>query len=391
MLSTKDIVLLLLSSVLVSSESAQKKNDLENSGEERESDEIGEAVMISDVNGGTPHPHFTKQLDTKWTFWFESKARRDRARNLSKTDYLKDFKRSKTFDTIKSFWDCWKEVQKECNPSVGDCNYELFKHGVKPVWEDPKNIKGGRCVLSYPRTTQEETMRQWVSLMITLLMGEFGPEINGVVLSTRAWGNTFSVWVRNSKDRETVDSTMKKLFELFGSHAQIKYQRHQAAIRKKFENTMTKPTGSFITRPHYSTLEKRRLSDSEGSSSEGEHREKNKGKEKPRSRSVVNEDTKGMLHSLIQEVSEQPVIRPPVEKANLEEIATSAPKFHPEESSIERVPLIQKRRASISVPNKPTVKKPLPHLSDLSAREITIGLGILAVGIATSALSWAYL
>lgn len=388
MLSRKDLVLLFLSSVLVSSDTAQKKNEVENSGEARESEEIGEAVMISDANGGTPHPRFTKQLETKWTFWFESKARRDRARNLSKTDYLKDFKRSKTFDTIKSFWDCWKEVQKDCNPSAGDCNYELFKHGVKPIWEDPKNIKGGRCVLTCPRTTQEETMKNWVSLMVTLLMGEFGPEINGVVLSTRAWGNTFSVWVRNSKDRETVDATMRKLHELFGSHAQIKFQRHQAAIRKKFENGMMKPGGYGR-----STLEKRRLSDSEGSSSEGEQKEKNKGKEMPRRRSVVNEDTKGMLHSLIQEVSQAP-IKPPVEKLNPEEISvnsTPALKFYPEESSVERVPLIPKRRASISTPNKPTVKKPLPQLSDFTTRDIAIGLGAIALGVTASVLSWAYL
>jgi len=384
MISTKDIVLFLLSSVLVSSESAPQKCDIDKSGEEQESEEIGGAVMISDLKGGTPHPRFTKQLETKWTFWYESKARRDRGRNLSKTDYLKDFKRGKTFDTIASFWDCWKEVQRECNPSAGDCNYELFKHGVKPVWEDPKNIKGGRCVLTYSRTTQEETMKQWVSLMITLLIGEFGPDINGVVITTRTWGNTFSVWVRNANDRETVDTTIKQLREIFGPHAQIKFQRHQAAIRKKLEIGSSKPG-----RPNNSSLDKKPLSDSEGSSSEGEQREKNKGKEHPRRRSVVTEDTKGMLHNLIQEVSESN-IRPPIEIHPEDKAVSSAPKFNFEESSIERFPL-QKRRGSISIPNKPTLKKSLPQLNELSTTDIAIGLGIIALGITTSVLSWAYL
>jgi len=407
MLSTKDIVLLLLSSVLVSSETAEKRRaqNMEGgkSGEEKESDEIVEAVMISDAKGGAPHPQFTKQLNAKWTFWYESKARRDKGRNLSKTDYLKEVKRGKTFDTIASFWDCWKEVQTECNPSAGDCNYELFKHGVKPVWEDPKNIKGGRCVLTPPRTTQEETMKQWVSLMITLLIGEFGPDINGVVLSTRSWGNTVSVWVRNSKDRDTVDATMRHLHDLFGPHAQIKFQRHQASIRKKSEiNGTTKPAtyGRRDSLPN-STFEKRRLSDSEGSSSEGEQREKNKGKEQPRRRSVVNDDTKGMLHNLIQEVTAAPV-HPPIDRVNHGDKVVSsapgaprgvgAPKFNPDESSVERVPFSQKRRSSISTPiNKPTMKKELPHLSELSARDIGIGLAIIVAGVATSVLSWTYL
>jgi len=399
-------VLLLLSSVLVSSDTTQEKTaqdaEVVNVGEEKEeSEEIGEAVKIPEPNGEVSHPRFTKQLDTKWTFWYESKAKRDKGRNLSKTDYLKDMKKGKTFDTIASFWDCWKEVQTECNPSSGDCNYELFKHGVKPVWEDPKNVKGGRCVLSPLRNTQEETMKQWVSLMITLLIGEFGPDINGVVLTTRSWGNTFSVWVRNSKDRETVDATMKQLHELFGDKTQVKFQRHQAAIRKTLD-TGSRPAAHGTGRAppsHSFSFEKRRHSESEGSSSDGEQREKNKGKEQPRRRSVVTEGTKEMLHDLIREVTIAP-IQPPIE-ANNEDKGTntaivaprvSAPRFNTEESSIERVPYSQKRRASTTAPlNKPTTRKELPSLSDLSARDMGIGLAIIFAGVATSALSWSYL
>jgi translation initiation factor 4E len=339
--------------------------------------------MIYDIKVGAPHPEFTKQLDSKWTFWYEFKAKRDKGRTLNKTDYLKEVKRGKTFDTIASFWDCWSEVQQVCNSESGDCNYELFKHGVKPVWEDPKNMKGGKCVLTTPRTTNEETMKHWVSLMITLLIGEFGPDVNGVVLSTRSWGSMFAVWVRNSKDKETVDATMKHLRDMFGPNVQIRFQRHQASMRKKFNNE------------NLSTLlpEKKPL-DSEVSSIEGEHRDKNKGKEQPRRRSVVTEETKGVLHSLIQEATQAP-LHPPIHAVNYEDsretsainVPTRAVKI--EEPVVETVP-VQKRRASISntTTNKPTVRNEIPKLSDLSTREIGIGLAIVVTAVATSVLSW---
>jgi len=390
MLSTKDIVLLLLSSVLVTSEE-KRDEERQNSGAEKESDEIGEAVMISGDTSGASHPQFTKQLDAKWTFWYESKPKRNKDKPMNKIDYLKEVKRGKSFDTIASFWDCWREVQAVCNPSMGDCNYELFKHGIKPVWEDPKNIKGGKCVVSTPlRTTSDETMKKWVSLMITLLIGEFGPDVNGVVLSRRAWGNIFAVWVRNANDKDAVDAVMKHLHEIFGQETQIRFQRHQASMRKKLPNTQPIQLGTKNQIP-----EKRRLSESEGSSSEGEQREKNKGKEQPRMNSMINlggERTGPQLH-------------PPVPRTEMQadRVAshftpgeTGASKLNVEESTLmERVPssYVPKRRPSINASQtKPTTtRKDLPKLTDLSSKDIAMALAILLFAVAISILSWRYL
>jgi len=389
MLSTKEIVLFILSSVLVSpSESAPSINEEDKVThlEDQESTEIAEAVKISDESKrGTPQ-HYTKQLDTKWTFWYEPKAKRERekGRPLNKVDYLKEVKRGKTFDTMAAFWDCWNEVQRVCNSD--DCNYELFKDGVKPVWEDPKNIKGGMCVLNTPRVAHEETMKQWVSLMITLLIGEFGPEVNGVVLATRPWGNRFAVWVRNSKDKEGVDAVMKQLHELFGPNAQIRFQRHQAAMRKKLTDN---------NKPQQQPLE------SEASSIEGvETRDKYKGKEQPRRRSVVTEETKGLLHNLIQEATDAP-LHPPIERVNYDytkemnytrtnNSTSTTTKF--DEPFLEKP--TQKRRLSVSntTANKqPANRKELPKLSDLTPRDFGIGFAIAAAAVATSVLSWTYL
>jgi len=382
-LFTKDIVLLLLSSVLVTSEE-KRDEERHNSGGEKESGEIGEAVMISGDTSGASHPQFTKQLDAKWTFWYESKPKRNKDKPMNKVDYLKEVKRGKTFDTIASFWDCWREVQEVCNPFMGDCNYELFKHGVKPVWEDPKNVKGGKCVVSTPvRTTSDETMKKWVSLMITLLIGEFGPDVNGVVLSRRAWGNIFAVWVRNAKDKDAVDAVMKHLNEIFGRETQIRFQRHQASMRKKLNNN-TKPIqlGTQQQIP-------RRLSESEGSSSEGEQREKNKGKEEPRRNSMINlggERTGPQLHA--------PVPNTEMPGSHFVPEETGPSRLNVEESTLmERVPsnYVPKRRSSISVQTKPSTKKDFPKFTDLSSKEVAMALAVLLFAVAISIVSWRYL
>jgi len=274
---------------------------------------------------------------------------------------------------------------------------------VKPVWEDPRNIKGGKCVLTTNHTAHEETMKHWVSLMITLLIGEFGPDVNGVVVSTRAWGNMFAVWVRNSKDKDSVDATVRQLQDLFGPDTLIRFQRHQASMRKKFNNG-NKPSIAQPVIP----IEKKQPGESEVSSSpEGEQRDKYKGKEQPR-RSVVTAETKGMLHHLIQEATEAP-LQPPIDKVNHKEKAEvdrSAPAplaggrmVSPSpvnseksmESSVERIPSYLGPQKKITPNNKPIVRKEVPKLSDLSAQQIGIGLAILVGGVAVSILSWTYL
>jgi translation initiation factor 4E len=181
-------------------------------------------------------------LKHRWTLYYEKKSRNNKAgKGLTKTDYLKELQRVGTFQTIRDFWSTWNQLLEACNTREA-ANYHFFKDDIKPVWEDAKNVKGGKWVINLPTgASEEETIKLWMSLILALLTGEWGveSEINGVVLQARPWGNMFSIWNRNANDKQLIDTVGIKLQELFKVD-HVKYQRHQATIRKNQVDTKPK-------------------------------------------------------------------------------------------------------------------------------------------------------
>jgi len=255
-------------------------------------------------------------LQFKWTLYFERKSKENKSKVLNKTDYLNNLSKGRSFQTIRTFWSAWNDAQEQCGVSScqGAANYHMFKEGVKPVWEDPKNCKGGKWVVVLPQTTTEdETLKSWMSLALTLLLGEWGveSEINGAVLSARPWGSMISLWNRNANDKKLIEEVSCKLKELFGVE-QVKYQRHQATIRR---NHVEK---AKMSRPKRTSSSDDSASNSDASSSDGEDRA-------PRRRFEVS---KGVLRELIERVNTQET--PPV--------VTETPKEEPKEEAVAEVP-----------------------------------------------------
>jgi translation initiation factor 4E len=380
----KEIVLLLLSSVLVSS-------DASSSGKRKPSIKRNEEIADDTEEGQEKND---SSLGNKWTLWFENKSNKERNRSLNKTDYLNHINKAGTFDTITGFWDCWNEVQVSCAVD-GDCNYLLFKQGIKPVWEDPKNIKGGKCFVVIPNSSHEEKTKQWISLLLTLLIGE--DEINGAVLSSRSWGNMFAVWTRTS-DKKVVDVICKKMHDLFGD-VQVKFQRHQAMIRKKF-----KPRGGR-TSPDYDHEHSFSHSDSDD-----EHDKITPCTNTATARrSVVTNETKGMLHNLIAEVMEAPVI-PPINEMHLEPAKDVPPMLEKSTNHVSAFTLPgtaghatithsafsitkdkKRRRTDRAKKEQAETRNFDVHKGLSTLQKVSLGVLLLVGGVATSALSWIYL
>jgi translation initiation factor 4E len=73
--------------------------------------------------------------------------------------------------------------------------YHLFKTGVRPIWEDPTNINGGKWILKLKKGTGSIP---WESLLLAIIGGEFGnsldDEVVGAVISIRREADIISVW-----------------------------------------------------------------------------------------------------------------------------------------------------------------------------------------------------
>jgi len=237
-----------------------------------------------------------------------------------------------------------------------------------------------------------------MSLILALLTGEWGveSEINGVVLQARPWGNMFSIWNRNANDKQLIDVVGNKLQELFKVD-HVKYQRHQATIRK---NQVDKPKSQL------------RGSQSEDSSSGGDNSDEDIRK---RRKSTSFLQSKEPIYNLDassngiyvpkSEVKETEVTLPPSavtieeNKPYVRPINEPKPKierrFSDEDYDLKR----SRRKAreprhsnsfnehsSQPTPignNNNRKKAPLPEV-----KISTVGLA-LAAGVAASALSWA--
>jgi translation initiation factor 4E len=50
-------------------------------------------------------------------------------------------------------------------------DFYLFKEGIKPLWEDPSNIKGGKWVLNLEKRRRgPENDKFWLELVISFIL-----------------------------------------------------------------------------------------------------------------------------------------------------------------------------------------------------------------------------
>lgn len=68
-----------------------------------------------------------------------------------------------------------------------NCNLHIFKHGIKPIWEDPQNKNGGKWTITFPTTgglaRYELINESWMRCCLAVigeLLDDDGREICGV-------------------------------------------------------------------------------------------------------------------------------------------------------------------------------------------------------------------
>lgn len=95
----------------------------------------------------------------------------------------------------------------------------LFSHPIKPVWEDPSNVKGGKWTIRLRKGLSD---RLWESLVLSLIGGGLeklvgsgdGQEICGAVLSVRRDEDIMAVWHRSGDADLAGDGKMAKKVKL---------------------------------------------------------------------------------------------------------------------------------------------------------------------------------
>ena len=85
------------------------------------------------------------------------------------SDYEKSIRPICRIDTAQAFWTVYSHLKRpSALPTVSD--YHIFKEGIRPVWEDEENRRGGKWTMRLKKGVAD---RYWEELLLALIGDQF--------------------------------------------------------------------------------------------------------------------------------------------------------------------------------------------------------------------------
>lgn len=209
-------------------ESAQVTNDKNEIINETEED-VSSRPETPDNLEGDPEALIKHPLQNSWTLWF---FKNDKNRNWE------DNQRSIiTFNTVEDFWALYNHIELASKLNAG-CDYSLFKEGVKPMWEDERNRRGGRWVINLNKSQRAQSLDKiWLEVMLCLIGEAFDDHskfVNGAVVSVRTKGDKIGMWLGDANVGESIITVGKRTKERLNIENQVTlgFEAHQDTIKR---------------------------------------------------------------------------------------------------------------------------------------------------------------
>ncbi|KAK9373790.1 translation initiation factor eIF 4e-like domain-containing protein [Lipomyces chichibuensis] len=207
---------------------------------------LDRSTVDSEPNGAPisapEHP-----LKYNWTLWFLH-----RAPGVKISDYEKATKEILSFSTAEDFWRLYSYLARpSALPYTSE--YHLFKTGVRPIWEDPTNVNGGKWILKLKKGTGSVP---WESLLLAIIGGEFGStlgdEVVGAVISIRREADIISVWNKQGSNGAINLKIRDIIRNVLGlSNIAIEYKVHADSMKEGAEKMLAAKTAAASgEKPH---------------------------------------------------------------------------------------------------------------------------------------------
>ncbi|KAL6747643.1 eukaryotic initiation factor [Haematococcus lacustris] len=173
---------------------------------------MSEAREEGELDQGAPD--FTKKhpLEQSWTLWFDNPTAKQTINKFGQT-----LKEVYTFDTVEDFWCLYNNIKTpgQLQPSA---TFMLFKQGIHPKWEDPKNEHGGCWTASLNKgtsTVKQQIDAWWLNSALACIGEQFpeGDEICGVAVNIRNKGDRIELWTKTSSNEAVQNQIGRKLKE----------------------------------------------------------------------------------------------------------------------------------------------------------------------------------
>lgn len=161
-------------------------------------------------------------LEFPWSFWVH---------DTLETEWQKAMCHLCDFDTVEDFWRLFNHLKPQWQSQR--YNYNLFKKGIAPEWEDPQNGAGGRWNIGAP--LRGETLQSvWMELCLLVTGGlELGPltqYVNGIYMARRDHSYRVSVWLSTRAEGivlqigEKIRDTLRKHSDVYHP---LEYTQHK--------------------------------------------------------------------------------------------------------------------------------------------------------------------
>mmetsp|Transcript_25923 Transcript_25923/g.31955 ORF Transcript_25923/g.31955 Transcript_25923/m.31955 type:complete len:200 (-) Transcript_25923:195-794(-) len=168
-------------------------------------------------------------LHRKWVLFYDSPR-------ISKDDvpWHENLHNCGSFSTAEQFWQVFNNVKPSSQLGL-NANYHVFMEGILPMWEDPKNVKGGKFVLTLPkRDSKAGKLDEWWLFTVLSLIGETidakGNEICGAVVSIRKSQDRIAIWLKSCDKKicEEIGQRWKTALAV-SNKTTLKYHSHKSS------------------------------------------------------------------------------------------------------------------------------------------------------------------
>ncbi|KAF9978396.1 Eukaryotic translation initiation factor 4E type 3 [Actinomortierella ambigua] len=151
-------------------------------------------------------------LKHEWVFWHDKYVA-----NATPAEYTENLREISDVNSVQAFWSVYNNIK---GPESLSLRYSLhvIRKGIKPLWEDPLNERGGAWNF---RTSKADAAFVWRELLMALIGEQFedtiaeGDEIFGLSVSARWNSDIFQIWNKDSslKDQSTVMVKVKEILK----------------------------------------------------------------------------------------------------------------------------------------------------------------------------------
>ncbi|XP_031333655.1 eukaryotic translation initiation factor 4E type 2 isoform X1 [Photinus pyralis] len=182
--------------------------------------------------GPVEYPAGEHRLQHPYCLWFSKRQTLVRNPQVQATEgYGQSLRLVGQVATVEQWWGLYIHVVR-LHDLPQHTDLHLFKKGIRPMWEDPANSKGGKWVI---RLRKGQVGRAWENLCMAMLGEQFvtGNEICGVVVSIRYQEDQLSIWNRTASDQATtarIRDSLKRLLNLPAT-ATMEYKTHNDSLK----------------------------------------------------------------------------------------------------------------------------------------------------------------